>query len=102
MKTSAEGDMAETLARVLEGFEGTPTLRRLRLRVREIGANDHDELAQFHLLQRACREDPALAAAFEQAGLGAVAELHLGGAGRRMGDLVQAFNRMVEARWEER
>jgi hypothetical protein len=91
----------ETLARVLSERQDTPAIKRLRLRVRELGDNARDELAQFELLRKACREDPALGEALTGAGLP-----DLTGAGAQLtgalGAVVQAFNTVIEEVWSRR
>ncbi len=95
-----EAALADLLFGVLDAHADSMAVKRTRFRLRDMGADNHDELAQFRLLQRACREDAALSGAFEAAGLPALADLRLLPATPVVGRLVQAFNRMVEARWE--
>lgn len=89
---------ATRLAEVLERFDGTPTIRRLVIRVRELGDNVLDEVSQLRPLQKACREDAALAAALGAAGFGDVAALDTRHLTEQGGAVVQAFNRLIEER----
>lgn len=93
--------ITEGIPEILRRFESTPPLRRLKVRVRELGANARDEVAQFKLLQRACKESPDLAAAFANAGYGDVTALDLRHLDAATGAMVQAFNKFIEARWAE-
>ncbi len=89
------------LDRVLARFADDRGVVRLKLRIRERGDNELDEVRQLAELARACRESPALAQALAAEGLGAIAELDLRTLVPSAGVLVQAFNRLVEERWEE-
>ena len=95
-----EAALAELLFGVLDAHADSRALKRARFRLRDMGEDNHDELAQFRLLQRACREDAALAGALVDAGLPEIADLPLLPPTPTVGRLVQAFNRMVEAHWE--
>lgn len=99
MKQLTEQELAEIFHAVLS--RPTQTVRRLRLRLREEGQRNCDELVQFRLLQRACREDSSLALSLEQAGLGPVATYALDPPSAEVGQLIQAFNCMVEDYWDE-
>lgn len=92
--------LADLLFLVLDKHEGSRTPARLRMRLRELGKKRRDEDQQFLLLQRACREDPQLAAELEQVGLGKIAELSAMHRSATRGRLVQAFNHMIEEHWE--
>jgi hypothetical protein len=90
-----ERALAERLHAALGPLEAQPPVKRLRMRLRELGDNVGDEVRQFRLLQRTCREAPEVAAALAGAGFPGVAEADP----MQSGALVQGFNRMVEARW---
>lgn len=94
--------LANQLYQVLAPFEDQPAVKRIRFRLRDLGRNNQDEVAQFRLLQRACREDAALARAFVDAGLPAIQDLVVFPPNPQVGPYIQAFNRLVESRWEER
>ena len=96
-----ETALAARLHAVLEPFLGAAAVKRIRFRLRDMGDNQADEVAQLRLLQRACREDPALSQAFVDAGLGRIGDRVLVPADAETGRLVQAFNRMVETWWEQ-
>ncbi len=91
----------ELLAAVLLGRQDTPAVKRLRIRVRELGDNARDEVAQFELLRKACREDRELAAAIIAAGL---PDLSVSGSviTPELGPVVQAFNDVIEEVWSRR
>lgn len=97
-----ERKLARMLHDVLEGFDHSHAVRRIRFRLRDMGENQLDEVAQLRLIQRACREEPALSAAFVTAGFPAIEDLPLSPPTPETGKLVQAFNRMVETWWEAR
>lgn len=91
---------AERLYTIIEGFEGTPPYRRLRIRLRELGKNQRDEVRQFRILQRACRESPELEGAIVEAGFSAPSGLSPLQLHKEGGVLVQAFNSVAEDHWE--
>lgn len=97
----SERELAERIAAILARFEATPTLRRLRLRVRELGANQRDEVLQFQQFQKACRESPELTAALAGLGLGDLSKVNPRVPDAATGAAIQAFNRFVETRWTE-
>ena len=101
MTASPEADLAAAIETTLHRFEGTPEFKRLRLRVRELGDDQRDEVMQFKQLQRACRESPAVLAAFEAIGLGDLTKANARAPDAKTGAVIQAFNRFVEAPWEE-
>ena len=76
-------------------------MKKLRVRVRDLGPDRGDEVQQFRQLQKACRELPALALALRDAGFGDVAAVDARVPDPKTGALVQAFNRFIEARWED-
>ena len=86
---------------VLAQFAGEASVKRMKLRIRERGDDQLDEVRQFAELARACRESAALADAFSDAGLDGLADLDLRAVAPRTGVLIQAFNRLVEECWEE-
>ncbi len=96
-----EGRVAERMSGVFEAFEDEPVLGRLRVRLRELGRDQRDELLQFRLLQRACREEPRLGEALCEAGFDVLAEAGHGAISPEGGSIVQVFNRMIEERWED-
>ncbi len=95
-----EAALAAQLEAVLVQFEAQPIGRRLRVRLRELGDNVRDEVAQFRQLQRACRESPELAAAFVAAGFGDLTTVDPRQPNPVVGAITNAFNRFVEARWQ--
>lgn len=101
MPPTNEATLADQVAALLARFEPTPIFKRLRLRVRELGDDQRDELLQFKQLQRACRESPELLDAFKAAGFGDLTKADPRAPDAPTGAVVQAFNRFVEARWEE-
>jgi hypothetical protein len=101
MDQAAESQLATLLSALIERHAATPPIKRLRLRIRELGDNDRDEVQQFRQLQKACRELPEFAQGLKDAGFGDVATLDPRVPDPKTGALVQAFNRFVEARWEE-
>ncbi len=101
MDARHETALSATIAAILERFATTVTFKRLRVRVRELGDNQRDEVAQFKQLQRSCREAPDLLEAFVDAGLGDLTKVDARSPDAKVGAVIQAFNRFVEARWEE-
>lgn len=100
MQTPDESSIAALLSEVITPFESQPVIRKLRVRLRELGDNARDEVAQFRQLQRAVRESPALAKAFSDKGFGDLTAVDPRNPGPLGGAVVQAFNRLVEGRWE--
>lgn len=100
MQTPDESTIAALLSEVITPFEAQPVIRKLRVRLRELGDNARDEVAQFRQLQRAVRESPELAKAFSDKGFGDLTAVDPRNPGRLGGAVVQAFNRLVEDRWE--
>lgn len=100
MNVPDEAAVAAMLLEVLAPFESQPVVRRLRVRLRDLGDNARDEGAQFRALQRAVRESPELAKAFSDRGFGDVTLVDPRRPGPVGGALIQAFNRLVETRWE--
>jgi hypothetical protein len=92
----------DALTRVLTERQDTPAVKRLRLRIRELGENAHDEVKQLDQLRKACREDPALAAALLAAGLPDLAAASGPRISPELGAVVQAFNTVVEEVWSRR
>lgn len=96
-------DPIDQLYAVLHAREAAPSVRRLRIRLAELGEDAKDELIQFRHLIRACREDAELTAAFVEVGLGDLNRF--AGANLldpELGALVQAFNHLIEQRWRNR
>jgi hypothetical protein len=101
MDARTENELSAALAAILERFTATVIFKRLRVRIRELGDNQRDEIAQFKQLQRACREAPDLSKAFVDAGFGDLTKADARAPDAKTGAVVQAFNRFVESRWEE-
>ena len=99
MDQLSDDALTDLLGEILLRNEGPP-LQRLRLRLRELGKKRGDEGQQFRLLQKACRESADLARDLEEAGLGQVALMKPHPPTVNRGRLVQAFNKIVEQRWE--
>lgn len=97
-----EEEVATALHAALAKFEATPAIKRLRVRLRELGAHVKDETEQLRQLQKACRESPEIAAALRDAGFGDVATRNARQVDAETGALVQGFNRMVETHWVKR
>ena len=93
-------ETAAVLYEALGPFLEQPVIKRLRLRLRQLGKNVQDETEQFRLLQRAAREEPELAAALESAGLGDITKMAPTGHLPEIGVVVQGFNHLVEQHWE--
>lgn len=100
MQPPDESSIAALLSEVITPFEAQPVIRKLRLRLRELGDNARDAVAQFRQLQRAARESPELAKAFSDKGFGDLTAVDPRNPGPLGGAVVQAFNRLVEDRWE--
>ena len=101
MDQAAEAQLALFLSALLDRHAAAAPIKRLRLRIRELGDDRADEVQQFRQLQKACRELPELAEALRSAGFGDVAALDPRVPDPKTGALIQAFNRFVEARWED-
>lgn len=100
MQSPDESSIAALLAEAIAPFEAEPVIRKLRVRLRELGPNARDEVAQFRHLQRAARESVELAKSLHDKGFGDVTAVDPRNPGPLGGALVQAFNRLVETRWE--
>lgn len=100
MSQPDESAIAALLLEAIAPLEDRPELRRLKLRLRELGPNARDEVAQFRLLQRAARESQDLSKSLGDKGFGDITAVDPRNPGPLGGALVQAFNRLVEARWE--
>jgi hypothetical protein len=100
MQPPDESSIAALLSEVITPFEAQPVIRKLRVRLRDLGDNARDEVAQFRQLQRAVRESPELAKAFSDKGFGDLTAVDPRNPGPLGGAVVQAFNRLVEDRWE--
>jgi hypothetical protein len=100
MQPPDESSIAALLSEVITPFEAQPVIRKLRVRLRELGDNARDEVAQFRQLQRAVRESPELAKSFSDKGFGDLTAVDPRNPGPLGGAVVQAFNRLVEERWE--
>lgn len=100
MHAPDESTIAALLSEVITPFEAQPVIRKLRVRLRDLGDNARDEVAQFRQLQRAVRESPELAKAFSDKGFGDLTAVDPRNPGPLGGAVVQAFNRLVEDRWE--
>ena len=95
-------ELIDRMESVLRSRADTPGVKRLWLRLRDMGENVKDEVRQFYHLQRACRDDEALAQAMRDEGLGDIAAYDRTAADAHMGRLVQAFNQVVENNWSRR
>ncbi len=93
---------AEALQAIITRYEGQPVMRRLHIRIGDLGQNQRDEVRQFRFLQRACRESADLAGELADADFGQVATMNPLVIAPETGRIVQAFNRMIEDYWEER
>ncbi|HJN76598.1 MAG TPA: hypothetical protein QGF58_21895 [Myxococcota bacterium] len=94
----SEIETAKRIEAILQDHANDPAVRRLHIRVSELGENQTDEWLQFRELQKACRESEALSEAFE-AGFGKLQDLHIGDP--KAGPLVQGFNTLIETSWEK-
>lgn len=74
--------------------------RRLSYRLSQIEPDADREVHQFRALQQAIRECPALAAALDTAGFTNLAERDTRRVDLETGAWIQAFNRLVDARWK--
>lgn len=93
--------LAATLRVVIDHFEGQPFYRRMRLRIRELGENAKDEQAQFRVLKRACRDEPALAERLMKRGFPNPLDVNSRVPEGLEGALIQAFNHVIERDWED-
>lgn len=98
---SPEAQLAEAIRAILEPRAATPLVKRLRVRLRDLGKDQRDEVTQFRQLQKACREAPELAQAFAAAGFGDVTSVDPRVPDPKTGAFIQAFNRFVETFWEK-
>ncbi len=101
MDSAAETQLAAAIQAVIDPFAATPLIKRLRVRLRDLGKDQRDEVTQFRQLQKACREEPKLAQAFAAAGFGDVTSVDPRIPDPKTGAFVQAFNRFVESNWEK-
>lgn len=101
MDAPQEASLAAAIAAILHRFDGSVGFKRLRVRVRELGDNQRDEVAQFKLLQRACRENPEVLTAFAEAGFGDLTKANPRAPDAKTGAVIQSFNRFIETVWEE-
>jgi hypothetical protein len=95
-----DAPITEGIPEILQRFEDTSPVKRLRVRVRDLGDDAGDEVAQFKMLQRACRELPELSMAFVSAGYGDLTRADPRSNDAKMGVVIQAFNRFIEESWE--
>lgn len=96
----SEEQVAKRLHEVFAVFDKEPAIRRLRVRLRDLGRNANDEVAQFRLLQKACRESDELAAALGGLDYIGIPEVNPRKPDAKSGELIQGFNRMIEDYWE--
>ncbi len=99
MKNLSEQDLAALLDRTLITRRSTPAVIKMRLRLKE-NTGELDEVQQFKILQRFCREDSSLDRALQKIGLPSIASLSLQPVSPEAGRLIQAFNRMLEIHWD--
>ncbi len=100
MSKQTEEQLAEAMALVLIGRKDTPAIKRLKLRIRDLGRNVRDEVRQFRQLQKACRKDAELAAALAAVGAADLPDRNTVTPSEETGKIIQAFNRMLETHWE--
>ena len=100
MSKQTTKQLAEVMALILEGRGETPTVRRLKLRLRDMGKNAKDEVDQFRQLQKACREDPDLAAALAAVKITDLTTRNTIKPDEATARFIQAFNEMLEEHWE--
>jgi hypothetical protein len=101
MPKQTKEQLAEVMALIFEGRGDSPAVRRLKLRIRDLGDNAKDEVAQFRQLQKACREDPELAEALAAVKITDLPTRDVVRPDETTGRYIQAFNHMLETRWEE-
>ncbi len=98
---ATDPDLPARLHAALDALGDLPAMRRLRLRLDELGDDHRDEVRQFRLLQRACREDADVVGALDSIGWTDVAGRGTVPMDAETGAMVQAFNAMVERFWED-
>ncbi len=96
----SELEVAKQLYEIFSVFETEPAVKRLRIRLRDLGRNARDEIAQFRVLQKACRESLELAASLGGLGFVDITEADPRKPDEKTGELIQGFNRMIEDFWE--
>jgi hypothetical protein len=101
MPKQTKKQLSEVMALILEGRDQTPAIKRLKLRLRDLGPNAKDEVHQFRQLQKACREDPELAAALADVKITDLPTRNTLRPDQDTGRFIQAFNHFLETHWEE-
>ena len=100
MDVLTERELSRLMHQILQAHKGQPYYRRLRVRLRDMGKNVTNERKQFLQLQKACRESEELARELREAGMGDIAMMNSIVPDPQVGQLVNAFNAMVELHWE--
>ena len=100
MSKQTTEQLVEVMALILEGRGTTPAVRRLQLRLRDLGKNTKDEVLQFRQLQKACREDPELAEELASVKITDIATRDVISPDEDTARFIQAFNEMLEEHWE--
>ena len=100
MPKQTKEQLAEVMALIFEGRADSPAVRKLKLRIRDLGDNNKDEVVQFRQLQKACREDPELAGALASVNITDIPTRNVLRPDEDTGRYIQAFNHMLETRWE--
>ena len=95
----AEPTIEDRFKRVLDPVTKAPVGKRLQLRLRKLGHHQRDEVMQFQLLQKACRESEELKNAFLEAGLRDPTEVNRIRPTAEDGAMIQAFNAYIETHW---
>lgn len=96
----SEQRVAEVLYEVVQAFQDEPVWKRMRMRLRELGANCKDEQKQFRVLQRACREDAEFKVTLDARVGFDITAFDPRKPDPRMGLMMQGFNHMVEDMWD--
>ena len=99
MSTPDESELAARVGEILDRHAASPALKRLRVRIRELGNDARDEVAQFKQLQKSLRESPELLEDFVQSGFADLTKANPRAPDAATGAVIQAFNRFIEAHW---
>lgn len=92
----SEEELANVMRNALAPLADAPAMRRMKIRLGDMGDNVLDEVQQFRQLQKFARMEPDLNNALIAAGLPDVTTLSVLPPTPEVGQLVQAFNRLVE------
>jgi len=101
MPKQTKEQLAEVMALIFAMRADSPAIRKLKLRIRDLGGNAKDEVAQFRQLQKACREDAELVAALAAVKITDIPTRNTLRPDEDTGRFIQAFNHMLETRWED-